>query len=261
MKSNKDQKQKKIEKFHLDIFKSLYSEFPSGVVKVDRENPDFIVNSQIGKIGIEHTQLFKDMKVEDSFMSAGKYGNQQKILDTAKLICEKKDIPPLWVRVLFKFSNRGYTRDDIKRISKSLAVCIEDLDSRKLLVSEIVLRRNDFIRKIDEIEELDITPRDYKNRTWLNYHRWEVVSARWVKQDFIEELQKCIDKKNSKYPVYRKKCNQCWLLIVVGRFNPAQGFDINENTKNHIYKSAFDRIFYLDVMQKNLVELSCLKSA
>lgn len=262
MKSNKDQRQKNIEKFHLDVFKSLCSEFPPGTIEVDRENPDFIVNSQTVRIGIEHTQLFKDMKVEDSFMSAGKYGNQEKILRKAMLICEKKGIPPLLVEVLFEFTNKDYSREDINRISKSLAVYIEDLDSRKLLISEIVLRKDDFIKKIDEIEMVEITPGVIKGRTWLKEHRWEVVSVSVtrIKPDFIEEIQHCIEKKNSKFSTY-EKCDQCWLLIVVNRSNPAQRFDINENTKNHIYQSAFDRIFYLDLMHRNLVPLSCLRSA
>lgn len=249
--SHKNEIKKAKEKFHFEIFKRLFTEFPVSDIDTCRENPDFLVDSLYGIIGIEHMQVFEDETIKDPFMSANKYGDQEKILKKAKIICEKKKIPPLWVRVLFSISNLQYTRKDVERIGKSLADCIEKKCVQNPSTDEVILRKDE-LPEIPEIQRIDIVK-------GLGYQWWQVISAQWVKREFIKEMQKCINDKNSLYAKYRKHCEQCWLLIVADRAHPSQCFELSEKTAKHTYKSAFDRTFYLDLRFEQLVQLSCTK--
>jgi hypothetical protein len=249
--SHKNEIKKAKEKFHFEVFKRLFTEFPLSDIDTCREHPDFLVDSLHGIIGIEHTKVFEDETIKDPFMSANKYGDQERILKKARIICEKKKIPPLWVRVRFSISNLQYTRKDVERISKSLADCIEKERAKNPSTDEIILRRDELLG-IPEIQKVDIVKS-------LGYQQWEMISPHWVTREFIKEIQKCINDKNSLYAKYREHCGQCWLLMVVDRKHPSQGFELSEKTAKHTYKSAFDRTFYLELRFEQLVQLSCTK--
>ncbi|OHB65236.1 MAG: hypothetical protein A2Y77_03020 [Planctomycetes bacterium RBG_13_62_9] len=73
----------------------------------------------------------------------------------------------------------------------------------------------------------------------------------------VSELQRTIDEKNTKYDVYRQKCDECWLLIAANRFNPAQGYDFTLDgcPLTHCYASRFERVFFLELGDGWLREL------
>jgi len=251
--SKKESIKKFREKFHFNVFKRLFKEFPLDDIETDISRPDFIVKLQNGSLGIEHTELFKNDFAKLGLSSRARYGNQEKIIKKARIQCEKNVVPPIWVRVRFSGSNENYNRNDIERISESLASCIENHVSEAK--SKIILKSDDLHKVLPEVSRIDVISRFINGTEWLSEHRWEIVSASWVKMDFIDELQQCIEKKNKLYSDYRKQCNECWLLIVADRSNPSQGFDISEKTLKYSYKSKFDRIYYLEIMHDHLVQL------
>jgi len=73
----------------------------------------------------------------------------------------------------------------------------------------------------------------------------------------VSELQRTIDEKNTKYDVYRQKCEECWLLIAANKFNPAQGYDftLDRYALTHCYGSRFERVFFLELGDRWLSEL------
>jgi lysophospholipase L1-like esterase len=88
----------------------------------------------------------------------------------------------------------------------------------------------------------------------------------WSKRDVAlvgplkpSEVQKTMDKRNSKYDVYRQKCHECWLIIVADRFNPAQGLDFSQDDSalTHCDRSRFERVFFLELGSRWLKGLLC----
>jgi hypothetical protein len=66
-----------------------------------------------------------------------------------------------------------------------------------------------------------------------------------VQMDFIPQLQRTINEKNSKHGRYRQRCDECWLLIVASGGRPSGLFEPSAETKNHLYQSLFERTFFM----------------
>ena len=110
--------------------------------------------------------------------------------------------------------------------------------------------------QIPEIHLINVIRGTFNGIVWLRDHHWQEVRASWVNRNFVSELQTCINRKNSKYQEYRKNCNECWLLIVTNRSKDSQAFEITEETLQWKYISEFERTFYMEVLFRELHELS-----
>lgn len=249
-------KQKKKEQLHFHLFKRLYKQFPDGKVYHQRgQRPDFLIEHSNGILGIEHTEIFKSKPTGQPYNPQQQEGFLRKIVDQAKIICEKKGVDPLQVKVWFKGINHITGTKDQSKLSESLAEFVESWNKKSPDAHELLKPQ----AKIPEISQIDIRRGTLNGKIWLTSHRWSKEGAGWVKRQFIEELQKCLDEKNDKYEKYRKKCEECWLLVVANRSNPAQCFDIDfgGEVKAHNYYSKFDKTFYMEVMHRYLVKLNC----
>ena len=74
--------------------------------------------------------------------------------------------------------------------------------------------------------------------------------------DFIPELQRIIDEKNSKQGRYRQRCDECWLLIVASGGRPSGLFEPSAETKNHLYHSLFERTYFIEAFSGAVIELT-----
>jgi len=96
----------------------------------------------------------------------------------------------------------------------------------------------------------------WNGKTGLPYHLWTVEGPAVVQNLTIEKIQSCINEKNCRYEEYLRKCDECWLLIVVNVFKDSQSFE-TPNRIDHRFESKFERVFYLDAShRKDLRELS-----
>jgi hypothetical protein len=102
--------------------------------------------------------------------------------------------------------------------------------------------------RIPEISHLSI---------YEGHSSWTKGNPSLVGPPNVSELQRTIDEKNTKYGVYRQKCDECWLLIAANKFNPAQGYDftLDSSALMHCYESRFERVFFLELGDMWLREL------
>lgn len=249
-------KQKNKEQFHFDLFKKLHKQLPNGILHHQcKQKPDFLIEHSKGILGIEHTEIFKNKSPSQPYTPQEEEGFLKKIIDKAKIICEQKKVPALQVKVWFNPIKHITGNKAQSKLSQSLAELIESWNKKNSYPHELLKPKS----QIPEIFQIDIRRGTFDGQTWLTSHRWTKEGSGWVKRDFINELQKCIDEKNDKYEKYRKNCEECWLLIVADRSNPAQCFDIDfcGEVKTHSYYSKFDQTFYMEVMHEHLVKLNC----
>lgn len=248
-------KQKSEEQYHFDKFKQLYCQWrPCGKEKhEDGQKPDFLFVYQDKILGIEHTELFIPRGRGQTVSPQQREGSLLWIVNDARIICEKRGISPLEVKVWFTttFEDAQVTRNKAEQLSKKLSEFVEkefhkDITSRK-----------EFDEPFPWISQISIEPGILDGDTWLSCHKWIKCCAGERQTEFITELQTCIDEKNEKYKEYIDNCDECWLLIVADRRNPAQNFDINFSyeTADHTYQSKFAKTFYLELTHKRLVEL------
>jgi hypothetical protein len=89
----------------------------------------------------------------------------------------------------------------------------------------------------------------------LTKHHWSVPDSGWVQQDFVQELQEAMDEKNLRHATYRRRCDECWLLITASGGRPSGLFQPSFETRTHLYRSLFAKTFFMEVFGENLVEL------
>src|SRR5215203_2371104 len=78
---------------HILRFRESLSDFPEGILCFD-DNPDVLVKTSKGMLGIEHTRLYwGNLKEQESL--------EQRIVDRAKEMYEVSGGPSLFVNVLF----------------------------------------------------------------------------------------------------------------------------------------------------------------
>lgn len=238
---------KNTEKLHFEYFKECCNEFPSCIHIKHDDNPDFLCKHRSGVLGVEHTQLFKITNHPNAPQALESFRKQ--IVESAKGYCS--DIPPLHVRVWFIFNqrvpkNRAVER---KRISRSLAAIVKKWHRNN------PNKKYEILKPPLQIPSLFLSLSISRS----NYHWWIVDSAACQLNFPTKEIQDRISKKNRKYKEYLKKCDECWLLIVIDIFKDSQSFEIPDQI-DHTFESKFERVFYLDAShRKDLRELPVIR--
>jgi len=245
-------RQKEKEKIWLEQFRTLYKEkYGIDFTKIiPYESPDFLVNPTFG---IEFTELFDENgRATDFYSPAEQNAFREGIINHAKKYCEGKEVAPIEVRISFKPNIDITGAESQKKLGVYLGRYVEKLSRRSSSITNRVWTPRS--RKLSGIIlEIYIRP----GAGWLKEHRWHQNSIIYTNTSPIDELQNTITDKDKKYENYRKNCEACWLVIVVDRSNAAQRFDINydKKTRKHKYRSKFDRVFYMEIVCKELAEL------
>ena len=78
---------------------------------------------------------------------------------------------------------------------------------------------------------------------WTGKYDCHVNNAGMVKQNPINELQICIDKKNDKINSYSANCNKCYLLIYVPNAYNANYCSFDNLLLKHRFNSKFEKVF------------------
>ncbi len=245
---NKDRK----EDIHFAQFKECCKDLPLSKRTEHSDKPDFLIEHSAGVLGIEHTQLFKVTKhPSKGYAPQAIESFQKQIVASAQRCCE--DITPLMVQVWFCFNQvvpKNKT-SEIKRITQFLVEVVKKWHHENPLKPWEIL-------KPPEIPTVFSSVSIARSR----YPFWKVNEAA-LQQNFsnfsIEKIQSCINEKNRRYEEYLKKCDECWLLIVVDVFKNSQSFEIPDHI-DHRFKSKFERIYFMDAShRKDLWELPIIR--
>jgi hypothetical protein len=257
--------QKIIEQKHLELFKSLFPEFPEGEV-IPGENPDFLVHLDESKLGIEHTKIHKKPDKKNNkqsgqekpreVLSQAYESSQNKIVAMAREIAESRGIPKTWVDIIFRKNTRLNNKDCPKLAQDIVRVIEETIDSEKC----IRLDKSYDVKKENLPEEVlsikfHLLEEDGPS-FWRPFHSsgWGIIAT----AQLIKVIQAGIDSKKEKYKEYLENCSKCWLLLVA-ECKASSFIHPNEESLNHIYTSPFDRIYFLDCARIKLHPLKTKK--
>ena len=236
MKTKKD-----YELLHLNQFKEAFDEFPKGEI-IESESPDFIVNDGNRKVCIEVTKIYKSNPSNKPPMQAIE-STCRKIAEAASIICEERQIPPLTVSLHFIHSPQvlDTRRDDLsKKIADFICQNIPQLDTYHSF--HPIFDDPTFPEHIHAIT--------IGRFSVLTNHHFNVPTAGWVKKEFSVELQNAIDLKNKKLFQYNNNCTEHWLLIISEGSSPSTFFESSGDTRNNVFKSDFDRTFYMETFSR-----------
>lgn len=238
---------------YLQILREKLGDFPEGAVVPDEE-PDFLISTREGPLGIEVRQIFKS---DDNRPPRQATESEARcIVAQAQETAVNRDLPGLAVAVTFS----PYT--SLKKSARS--------QHAASLFEAIAKHMPEEGRTIRSGHDLDLPWKDLpKFVSQLRIfrppepcaHFWRVHGGGWVQTDCVDLLTEAIDAKNKLLSAYLDKCSRCWLVLAAEGFDDSNLIQPAQESAQHIYHSLFDRTFYLEVFSRNVVELRTSKGA
>jgi hypothetical protein len=236
---------KALERYFIETLKRNLSDFPSGKI-VDCESPDFLLQTSDRVIGVEVTRLY-GMDNESSVAPQLVENEHENVVMTAQSIAESNGLPPLMVDVYFDHKEL-ITKSDRKLISEQLLAIVShnipELNKR----TSIENNGQPFPAQVKAISIRRPRP--------LKSHLWQTAGGGIVNENFADQLQREIDKKNLKISEYRKRCDDCWLLVVADWTGPSAFFGISDEMRNIKYKALFNRVYFLEGGSEQITQLN-----
>jgi len=242
---------KRIESDHFKLFRQMLPEFPEGEVWHEDE-PDFLIHTDHGILGIEHRQLFKPQRDGKAPLQAVE-SQIDDIVALAQEHAELRGMPPVYVGLFFDLhqSLPKKQRIDLAReIASFIHTNLPEPDQ------SLVLELDSGYGGVKP-EALDF-PILIRNQHRSRHH-WQSSEAGSVMKDSREVLQAATDEKATKIKRYLANCNECWLLIVSDGLKPSSFVHADKATKEHLYTSPFSRTYFLDCAYGDLIELKTIE--
>jgi hypothetical protein len=237
--------QKEIERRHLHSFRSLCGDFPVGEL-IESETPDFLVLTPIGgKIGIEHTQVFKKDGT-DATAEQPDEATKDFINTAAKRHAEFLGLPPAHVTLFFNPQYLRRTTGDKRRFfTKAEKQSIAERIAA--FVGTYMPAEGDFIecdwrsgqpRQVDLIHINRVHPIDRHDWRWLEFNA--------IQYGAIERLQDAITRKNKRYAACLRECDECWLIVVADSFKSSGTIHPDATSLSHVYtRPSVASIFWI----------------
>lgn len=234
--------QKERERWIIDLFIENYKKGEISLIK-EQEAPDFIVNLDERKIGVELTEIFQDSHLGVSKMKQESSDNNRFTEDLIALI--QPDIPFTFLIEIYFNKNFPIKKSKKQEILKELqGICVNamiDLPNNKHLELD-----NYYDNLPNEIEEVNVYRYDGMEESIDSRPEGGPVSPLR-----IDHLKTILTNKESKLSFYGV-CDQQWLLIREGNYFSGSFSNVEIDFK---IDSPFDKIFLFRTKTREIIEL------
>jgi hypothetical protein len=238
----------RIQRHQLKKFQRCYSDFPQGKWEyASPPDPDLIVHTNEGDLGIEHTRIFRTDH-SNGIVRQEQESLEDRIVNRAREIYEQYGGPSLQVAVSFN-SNIRIGKKDVSSLSTFLASIVARYVPD--VGQQFILEAARFIPRPfpSEIDIIFIGRHSGGEMSWVVYRGDNVPSLT------AEHIEDRIQHKEAKRVEYLRRCSKIWLLIVETGGVPSSHFEIPTEVLERVYKSNFDRIFLFGDVRCEVIEL------
>jgi hypothetical protein len=256
---NRKYDSKREERFHLRVFAKCYSEFPVGRCRYGRPpDPDLVVHTEQGRIGIEHTRLFRIADQPNKPMQRQE-ALQNRIVTNARDTYRAAGGRDAHLSVYFD-DRVTLGKADVAMYSDKLAdamrVIEAELGSHIKADVPIQIHNWEYNRRFPNglPAGFQLLYFDYVSKP--GFECWGVAHGTVVPLLRQDHIQAKIDNKEKRLAGYRANCQQVWLLIVADGSTPSTRFDFPADVRTIPYKSHFDRAFLMESFSNLIVNLS-----
>lgn len=208
------------------------------------EAPDFLLAHGGRTIGIEVTEL---QVPANGLPNRLRESMKDFITREASRLATEREFPPLSVALFFNM-----TKIAQQRKWKLVASSVVDVVGNNIPEVGAEARLAYSYRGVQPIE-VDLILVSRNKHAYRQDWRWP--SASWVMQHPSALFQAAIDQKNGKYPSYREKCDECWLILGVEGVRQSGAIRPDSEALDATYASRFERVFFVKRTDKLCHEL------
>jgi len=242
-----------IEQRFLESFKAACPNFPDGIIHKGTPGiePDFIIENQSGKIGVELARIYRD-DGRDVFGVKAQAQFQERVVAEAKKRFES--FTKKRFRVFVTFSERsGINNKNITPLASYLCdEILKTLDKALPTHAHPVKLGRAHLHPYDEIFSL-VQVCDFDKYLDFSWTRNNVNSVEHINQDVLLSV---IERKERKYEsgLY-SNCDSVWLLLYIHFFDPAMDQYIPDVFNFSIRTSNFERIILYKTIEERILQI------
>src|SRR5918997_3241469 len=242
--------QKATERAYLERFRQNLAGFPEGEV-VSSERPDFLIEEQSRRIGIEVIE-YHIQEPDEGWGSSmrAREGTEDKVLRMASEQHQSKGLPPVAVQVHWT-PHQAFRSLRVQELATSLAALVQEHLPQPGHEATIRHRRHPAWSSLPE----EVTSLSIDRRINFSRNSWTSVRGAFVPTLTPLELQQVMRSKEDKVRSYRQQCREVWLLIVGRGFEPSTFGDLGPEVEAHEFETTFDRAFFLHYFDGSVSEL------
>jgi hypothetical protein len=250
----KEAAKKARERTYLERFRQNFVAFPEGEV-VPSERPDFLIEAQPRRIGIEVIEYHVQEPDEDrGSETRAQEAKEDKVLRLASEQHRSRGLPPVVVSVVWHPHRALDSRRRTELVTDLAKLVQEHLPESSHSIT-IRRRHHPAWRSLpEEVASLTVVLRES-----ISKNSWTSVRAGFVPTLTPPDLQKVLWDKEVKVSSYRRQCEEVWLLIVARGFEPSTFGDLGLEVGVCRFESDFDRVFFLHYFDGAVTELRTRK--
>lgn len=237
---------KQLEHWRLAHFQQQLASFPEGAV-IPCEEPDFLISTPARTIGIELTELHRDVPPGAEPPQAQE-ALRHRTVKRAQELHQQSGLDPLHVSV--HFSGSQLTRRDVEPLAQAVACTVA---TRMPAKGEYVCIESDLLvpsRLPPEIAVIGAYNLPTASRSFFT-----APGATWVVTLQPSDVERTLHAKDSKYTTYRRKCDEVWLVIGCNGEFMSTWFQEVERAASFNLHTSFDRVFLMSYFDQRLIEL------
>lgn len=223
-KANLHEREEYQKKTELLLLSTLFCHYPDiEIENLTGESPDFIINLEGKRIGLEVSEVINhfELKKKESYINSV-FGEVEKELQSYKSLFG------------IYYLNIDYTNPDVFLQPEKL--------TKEILSAITNNKRTKFVKHIRR------TPHQKGVLLFLEYSfsLFDGLSS--------EKILHIIEKKNSKYPLYNTKTEECWLVLVSNMYNIASRYSyIYQKEELGNIDSPFAKIIHLENLNQQMI--------
>lgn len=238
------------ERAHLTQFLASLPVAPAGAIEFG-DRPDLVIATPSHRIGIEHTQLFREKDSTIRPFPKEAETLEDRCIARAKDLFEARGGPPLHVHPWF--TPRPMRKREVEGHAVVLAAAVA-------CISALVAGPQRHVEAWSYNRWAPAPLPQVVEDLWVidavSQGSWGARRASGIATLAPERIQAAIDGKSGKAEEYRRRCDELWLLIVSDGFSPGTDLRLPEDIELECFTSSFDRVFYFSNFSQAVLELA-----
>lgn len=239
---------KEIEEVYLNRAIPFITGFPQEEIK-PFEEPDFFLHSSEAVIGIELTELHRQVSKRSNPQRASE-AMRRRVVERAQALYAETGLPPVRATVLM-YEDTLIKKSEVEKLASAICnLVVQNLPAPNSFREEaatttdsncwpgrlhsITVYRADFIIDMD----------------------FNCPGTTWVSELGREDIEQKLKSKETLYSTYRKSCDKVWLFINFDIEAMSTWFEFNAEVLNAPFSTSFERVFVFGHFGNRFIELN-----